>query len=227
MQIKIRKRPIHPASESPDCKPKLMLKNLRLKLRVLILGVFVLGHAMAHGASTPEATVADLHQALLGIMQSGAQLGFSGRLEQITPVVENSFDFDSIARVAMGRHWQQMSESQQQRSNQLLRKLTVNSYADRFSGYSGESFKLLAVKDGRRGQQIVRTELVRVKDEPVQLDYILKQYNGQWRIINVLANGVSDLSLKRAEYGSIISKQGSAALLQQIEAQIKRLYPES
>ncbi len=204
-----------------------MHKNLSLKLRVLILLALVLGHPMAHGASTPDATVADLHQALLGIMQSADQLGFSGRLERITPVVESSFDFESITRVAMGRHWQQMSEPQQQRSNQLLRKLTVNSYADRFSGYSGESFKLLAVEEGRRGQQIVRTELVRVKDEPVQLDYILKQHSGQWRIINVLANGVSDLSLKRAEYGSIITKQGTAALLQQIDAQIKRLYPES
>ena len=204
-----------------------MLKSLRLKLRVLILSACALVHPMVSGASSPDAIVTNLHQALLGIMQSGAQLGFSGRLEQISPVVESSFDFDSIARVAMGRHWQQMSESEQQRSNQLLRKLTKNSYADRFSGYSGESFKLLAVEAGRRGQQIVRTQLVRIEDEPVQLDYILKQHSGQWRIINVLANGVSDLSLKRAEYGSIISKQGTAALLQQIDAQIKRLYPES
>jgi len=199
----------------------------KIFIRQLLLLSMLFGAGTAWAAGSAEATVADLHQALLGIMQEGGQLGFSGRRDRIAPVVERSFDFDTIARVAMGRYWQQMTAAQKSRSRQLLRRLTISSYAANFSAYDGESFSFVSRREGRRGRQIVRTELLTVGKGPVQFDYVLKPADEQWRIINVLADGVSDLSLKRAEYGSIMRKQGIDALLQQIDAQIKRLYPES
>ena len=194
--------------------------------RLLLVASMLSGAGMAFAAGTPETVVADLHQALISIMKDGEQLGFSGRRDKIAPVIDRSFDFDSIARVAMGRYWRKMTQEQQIRSRQLMRALTIGNYADSFSSYSGESFEFVGRQEGRRGQQLVRTELVVADDAPVQLDYVLKQQAGRWWIINVLANGVSDLSLKRAQYGSIISKQGIVALLQQIDAQITRLYPK-
>jgi len=187
----------------------------------------LLTSALVLATGDPAQTVAGLHQGLLGIMQGGAQLGFAGRRSRIAPVVDESFDFDTIARVAMGRYWQQMTAAQQERSRRLLRQLTIDSYADNFADYGGETFRFVSSQEGRRGRKIVRTELLRVDETPVQLDYVLKRVDGRWRIINVVANGVSDLSLKHAEYGSILRKQGIASLLQQIAAQIKRLYPES
>lgn len=204
-----------------------MTAPCKLFFRHLLLLSLLLGAGAIRAAATAETTVADLHQALLGIMREGGQLGYNGRRDRIAPVIDRSFDFDTIARVAMGRYWQQMTAAQKSRSRQLLRRLTINSYAGNFSDYDGESFRFVSRKEGRRGQQIVRTELLSAGKGPVQFDYVLKGADGQWRIINVLANGVSDLSLKRAEYGSIMRKQGIDALLQQMDAQIKRLYPES
>ncbi len=193
----------------------------------LLLGL-LLGPGTPWAAGSAEETVAELHQALLGLMREGEQLKFSGRRERITPVIDRSFDFDTIARVAMGRYWRKMTPAQQDRSRQLIRRLTLGSYADNFSSWDGESFRFISRKEGRRGQRIVRAEMLPANGTPVQFDYVLKRGGDeQWRIINVLANGVSDLSLKRAEYGSIIRKKGIVELLQQIDAQIKRLYPES
>ena len=39
--------------------------------------------------------------------------------------------------------------------------------------------------------------------------YILHQIHDQWKIIGVSVNGVSDLALKRAEYGAFFEKTGS------------------
>jgi len=57
----------------------------------------------------------------------------------------------------------------------------------------------------------------------VQLDYVLQEEAGRWRIVNVVANGVSDLSLKRADYGSIMKKQGFDLLVEKLEAQVAAL----
>lgn len=75
----------------------------------------------------------------------------------------------------------------------------------------------------KKGRMRVRTRLVRPGDEAVQLDYVLQEEAGRWRIVNVVANGVSDLSLKRADYGSIMKKQGFDLLVEKLEAQVAAL----
>ena len=46
---------------------------------------------------------------------------------------------------------------------------------------------------------------------------------GGWRIVNITANGVSDLSLKRAEYASVLKENGYNGLRERIVAQIRRM----
>ena len=74
-----------------------------------------------------------------------------------------------------------------------------------------------------RERKLVRTELVRPADEAIHLDYVLHQVQGRWRIINVVAEGVSDLSLKRADYGSVIKREGFDTLMQKLDGQIADL----
>ena len=45
--------------------------------------------------------------------------------------------------------------------------------------------------------------------------------NNQWRIVNIIVNGVSDLALKRAEYNSLLEREGFQALIAKLEEQIR------
>jgi phospholipid transport system substrate-binding protein len=56
--------------------------------------------------------------------------------------------------------------------------------------------------------------------DDVTLDYLLREAFGKWRIINVIAKGVSDLSLKRADYGAVINSQGFSSLIEKLKKQI-------
>ena len=50
------------------------------------------------------------------------------------------------------------------------------------------------------GRAQVQTAIVRPGEADIPLEYLLQQKDGAWRIINIVADGVSDLALKRAEY---------------------------
>ncbi len=68
--------------------------------------------------------------------------------------------------------------------------------------------------------------MLEVNDDPadnVSLDYLLHETAGKWRVVNVIANGVSDLSLKRADYGAVVKAQGLESLVAKLEAQISDL----
>ncbi len=177
--------------------------------------------------SDPAATVDGLHAALIQSMKAGEGLGLDARMAQLDPVVGGAFEFHRIARAALGSHWKELDAAEQERMQSLMRRLSVVTYAARFDRYDGESFEIRETKERRRGQQIVRAALLRGRAELVQLDYVLTRAPDGWRILNVLADGVSDLSLKRAQYAALIRKEGVHALLDRVETKIRRLTEEN
>jgi phospholipid transport system substrate-binding protein len=58
-------------------------------------------------------------------------------------------------------------------------------------------------------------------DDDVSIDYLLKKKGDSWRIINILSKGVSDIALKRSEYGAIMKKSGFEVLLAEISIKVE------
>ena len=56
----------------------------------------------------------------------------------------------------------------------------------------------------------------------VLLEYHLQNKDSVWQIYDIVANGVSDLSLKRAAYGKTLSENGFSGLIENISEEIKK-----
>jgi phospholipid transport system substrate-binding protein len=147
--------------------------------------------------------VESFHNSLLAMMKTD---GYEARAQLIQPVVSTLFDVQRIAQVSLGRTWRTLDENSQGEFTKLLERVIVATYADRFDGFTGQKFETDEVKQSRKGQ-VVRTHL-HGKDQSVRLDYFLR--NG--KVFNIAADGVSDLSLRRADYANIIKSQGYEAL---------------
>ncbi len=199
----------------------------RALLRTVAAGLIGLGAVLSSAAQNADAvaTVDRLHGALLDIMQNARTLGYAGRRDRIAPVVRETFDLPFIARFALGRYWSELDSEERETFVNVFSRWTVAHYAARFNGYSGEKFEVVSVEPSRRERELVRTVLD-VPNEPaadVTLDYLLHETDGKWRIINVIANGVSDLSLKRADYGAVMKTQGFKYLVERLEGQVLEL----
>jgi len=187
----------------------------------LLLAVSVAAPATGNApAAEPAGVVERLHAVLLQSMQQADDLGFQGRFRLVEPIVDGAFDFPTIARVVVGRHWKELDDEQRRRFLELFAELSKATYAARFDGFDGEQFRTVAVEPGRDGYRMVRTELDRGRGEPVQLAYLVRNTADGWQIVNVIADGVSDLSLKRADYAAVIREQGFDALLTRLQEQI-------
>jgi phospholipid transport system substrate-binding protein len=51
----------------------------------------------------------------------------------------------------------------------------------------------------------------------------MQQDGASWKIINIVADGVSDLALKRAEYQRLFASGGIQGLIAELEEQAERL----
>jgi phospholipid transport system substrate-binding protein len=178
--------------------------------------------APAAQTATPAAVVERLHAALLESMRGGETLGYAGRVRLLEDVIAQTFDFPTIARIVTGKGWKDASEAQRESFIDVFRRLSIATYATNFSSFGGERFVTGESKESRNAR-IVETELVKTDGEAIPLNYMLHESNGQWLIVNVVAKGVSDLSLKRAEYTAVIQDEGLDVLIAGLEGKVSAL----
>lgn len=186
-------------------------------LLVALLGAGTTGLAAEHPG--PTQVVDRLHASLIKAMQA-EDLDFQGRFQFLGPVIDESFDFETIARVVTGRYWNDLSDEERAKFLKLFSEVSTATYADRFDSFSGESFRTLAEEAQNNGYRLVKTELVKSDGEAVELTYMLHDNGEAWRIVNVIADGVSDLGLKRADYTAVIKTGGFESLLAKLNDQL-------
>ncbi|MGO8987510.1 MAG: ABC transporter substrate-binding protein [bacterium] len=152
--------------------------------------------------------VENLHKTLLLAMKEGKEIGYQGRYDRLAPVITAGFDMPFIAKIVLGRFWETFDNEQRSKFVETFNRLSIATYAANFDTYSGERFKVISEKEVSGGRILVQTQLIKSDGGQVQLDYLLHRVGSQWRIINVVADGVSDLALKRADYTSFLKSNG-------------------
>lgn len=196
----------------------------RLVLMLCLLPSLLLGPLLsqpAFAAGTPADTITSFHEVLIDNMKNGATLKCSGRSEKIGAAVDAGFDLPFLAQRVLRRQWKDLSEEQRTTFTATFRELVLITYANQFARFGGEKFETLTTKELADGTRLVNAKLTPGRGAPVNFDYVLREGNGTWRIVNVVADGVSDLALRSSQYDKIYKAGGYDGLIAQIKLQIE------
>ena len=166
--------------------------------------------------------VGKLHSTLLAVMKVGDKIGYQGRYAQLTPVIKSSFDMPFISRAVLGKYWESLDNEQRSSFVEAFTQMTIATYAANFESYSGEYFRMIPEKEAGGGRILVQSQLIKSDGGRVQLDYLLHRTSNQWRIVNIIAEGVSDLALKRADYSAFLKSNGFETLLKKLNDKINQ-----
>ncbi|MDX8127413.1 ABC transporter substrate-binding protein [Methylomonas sp. BW4-1] len=196
-----------------------MFKKLYFSLSLLML-VCLSSLANAEEISARQ-VVEEFQNQLLSVMKAGKELGFQGRYDKLDVAVKKSHDLPKIARIVVGKQWEELTTEQQNKLESVFSKLSVSAYAHNFKDYSGESFTFASEEETGRGGVVIHTNLHIPGEKDVKFDYMMKKKDDGWQIINIIADGVSDLALKRSDYTSVLSRDGFDALIVKITEKIE------
>lgn len=174
----------------------------------------------------PSEVVKNFYGKLAETMKQGDQLGFSGRYKKLEPVLSKSFNFPLMTRFAVGLLWNDASSAEQDQITKAFSQFSIATYANRFAKYDGEEFKVTDEKPTADGK-MVTTTLQPKEGDAVTLNYLMKQdEQGAWRIVDVFMNGtISELATRRAEFSSVIKRDGIAALVNSLSEKAKPTGP--
>ncbi|HEY5623242.1 MAG TPA: ABC transporter substrate-binding protein [Gammaproteobacteria bacterium] len=176
----------------------------------------------ATACETPVGCVAALHAGLVAAVGDGAG-DVHRRYEQIAPLVTATHDVGFIAEFSVRREWEGFDADARAAFIAAFSHLSAMTYATRFGSVGAETFAIDGSETQPSGRVSVAARIRRAPEPDIPLDYLLHETGDGWRIINVVADGVSDLALKRAEYRAVLDEGGVEALLEHLDEQIDAL----
>jgi phospholipid transport system substrate-binding protein len=181
--------------------------------------------AESHAAAMPAATLNSFYDTLLAVMKDGSNLGFAGRRQKLAPAITQAFDLALMTRLVVGLQWPNLAADDQKQLVSAFADFSIATYAGQFDDFSGEKFEVDPKAVPAPGNDvIVKTKLIQSNGEPVQLDYLLRQEKGEWRIIDVFLSGtISQLAARRSEFSSILREQGARGLIAVLKEKTRAL----
>ena len=167
------------------------------------------------------------HASLLAVMKQADKSGAKARYRVLEPEIGKRFDLRLMIALATGKHWRAAGADSRDRLTQAFHRFSAATYASRFSGYSGQSFKTLDISSGPRKTELVRTEIRRPDGPSVALTYVTRMARTGWRIVDVLVDdGISELAVRRSEYRSVLKSDGVDGLIRLLDQKTAKLLKE-
>jgi phospholipid transport system substrate-binding protein len=202
-----------------------MLRTPRRLLRILMLLPIALAAHAALAQEAPDALVKRVSEDVLTTIRSDKDLQ-AGNQAKVKELMETklapNFDFARMTALAVGRNWRSASPEQQKLLIDQFRTLLVRTYSGALTGYRDNTmdYKPLRMNAGDT-DVIVRTEVRRAGQAPVQIDYNMGKAPEGWKAYDVAVAGVSLVTNYRDEFGDIVKSSGVDGLIKALETKNK------
>lgn len=147
-------------------------------------------------ANTPEQLIRDSIDELMGDIE-GRRDYYREHPDELEAVVDDSLeqvaDFRYIGASVMGRYFRNASPSQRSRFVDTFRQTLIDTYAKGLVTFDYRDIRVLDNQDAGRyeDQASVEMEVVASDGTVYPVSYSLRQDDGQWKVVNVIVNGIN------------------------------------
>ena len=191
---------------------------------VLLLATLPLAAPARAAPTDPSGFMTTLGSRVLEIINAkdGSQPQHKQQFQQL---VEQSFDLPKIAQYVLGRYWRTAPDDEKQNFTKAFETYMVGVYWSRFTGYNGETFKVIGSTDEGNGTILVTTEILRPRSgqAPVKVSWSLVKSGDSFKIRDASLEGISQALTYRDEFASIIERNNGqvSALISQLNERAK------
>jgi len=190
------------------------MKRHILGLTVMtVMALFVL--PLPVSAGVPQQTIQAYVNKVLDVLRDPAlktESAKEAKEEKIWSIFDDIFDYRELSKRTLSRNWKKFNSDQQKEFEGLFRRLLGNVYMDRILAYKDE--KVLFHKESMLSDHKAEVQskiLTGTKEIPMNYRMIAK--NDQWKVYDVIIEGVSMVKNYRSQFNNILSKKPPEELL--------------
>jgi phospholipid transport system substrate-binding protein len=128
------------------------------------------------------------------------------------------FDTAFAAQRVLGKYWRDASDAQRQRFIDVFYRYLVNSYANYLLDFRGDEVQITpysGAADEKYPQ--VKTTVTLTKGDTASVNYVLRNVGNEWKVIDVIVEGISYVRSYREDFAPQIADNGLDAFIKHLE----------
>ncbi len=191
-------------------------------LIALLLGLMSATKSMADDLQPPQQIIQSVSTELQQKLKDKA---FTKDFAQVTRYVNGVIyphtDFDKIAPLVLGKHWKAATTDEQERFKHEFQTLIVRTYSRAFVEYNDWTMRFMPLEMSSEATKvIVKTEVLQPGLQPVDVNYRMFISKGEWKVYDIMIDGVSLVTNYRSTFNEEIQSKGSLSAV--IDNLVKR-----
>ncbi len=125
-------------------------------------------------------------------------------------LLNEAFDLPEIGRFVLGRYWRRADAAQRSDFLDAFEDMMLHRFLPLFSRYSGEGFDIGPSRPYKNNPDFINVEskLRRVEGESIKVNWRVRKHGEGYKIVDIVAEGVSIAVTLRSEYVSVLKQTG-------------------
>jgi phospholipid transport system substrate-binding protein len=175
----------------------------------------------AHAGMAPDELVKTTSEEVLGIVRSDPDIA-AGDTSKVIDIVEakvlGHFDFTRMTRLAVGKNWRSANDTQREALTNGFRTLLVRTYAVALAQFRDRNVEYRALDKAPNGPDVmVHTMVATPQGKPINMDYRMGAVGEDWKVYDVLVDGVSLVINYRSQFDATVAEKGIDGLVAMLE----------
>ncbi|KKO07496.1 hypothetical protein LCGC14_0054520 [marine sediment metagenome] len=147
-------------------------------------------------SQTPEALIRENVESLMADLE-GREDYYANNLSELEALVDSNLDqvadFRYIGASVMGSYFRNATPEQRSRFADVFRQTLIDTYTRGLVTFDYDEIRVLGTQQAQRhdDQASVAMEVVANNGQVYPVSYSLRLSNGEWRVVNVIVNGIN------------------------------------
>jgi phospholipid transport system substrate-binding protein len=220
------------------------MARLRLKTGIVALAALIsfaaaavpaAAQAMAQASNAPKDATASVKSVIDQsiIVFKDKQIAPAAREQKLRAIAEDHFDFQEMARSAIGYHWKTLTPAQKSEFVPLFTTFIEDAYLSRIESYSVEKINqqikssliqfTKQTNDGPDYAEVFSTVTLEDRKDPIAVNYLMRHDASEWKIYDITIDAISVIANYRNQFNRVLNSDGYDKLVSIMRQKIQGL----
>ena len=191
-----------------------------IKLCAILILFCTLVLPMSATASPAREQLRASIDAILDVLKDeGLKADMVKRRAALRELIHQRFDFRKMSQLSLARHWRGRTPQEKDMFTQWFSQLLEDTYVGRIEAYTNE--RVIYTKERIKKNKAQISTLIVTQNIEIPIDYRMFAVDaGQWRVYDIVIEGVSLVGNYRSQFAQILDKGSFEDLVEQLRGKL-------
>ena len=188
------------------------------KILVLIFGFLCFAHIAIAQEKSASTFVSNLVDDIIKNVLT-ADISKEEKTKLFEDYMLKSVDTQAIAKAVLAQYWRTASPKEKDDFIEAFKDMAIKMTAEKFNMYNGQEVQFFSERPAQGKNQVFVDSTVTNESKPIQVVWRVRQKDGEYRILDIIIEGVSMTLNYRNEYTAYLQNHTIQDLIKELKKQ--------